>query len=119
MKADAAASTGQTVKPRQHGLAHYSKVFDQRKRRVRGLWERNGAFYAQLTVLDDASGKKAVRRTRLEDADGHPVNSVCFRDRQAEGGRTDLFQLFEWTPDIHCQSGWAGWERAPNQQEPD
>jgi integrase len=77
VKADAITSTGQTVKPRQHGLAHYSKVFDQRKRRVRGLWERNGAFYAQMTVTDEASGKKAVRRTRMEDAEGHPVSTVA------------------------------------------
>lgn len=52
-------------------------MFDLRKRRVRGLWERNGAFYAQLTVMDEASAQKTVRRTRLEDADGHPVATVA------------------------------------------
>jgi integrase len=30
-----------------------------------------------MTVTDEASGKKAVRRTRLEDADGHPVSTVA------------------------------------------
>jgi integrase len=77
MKANATASTGQTVVRRQHGSSKYSKVFDQRKRRVRGLWERNGTFYAQLTVMDEGSGRKIVRRTRLEDADGHPVATVA------------------------------------------
>ena len=77
MKANATTSTGQTVVRRQHGSSQYSKVFDQRKRRVRGLWKRNGAFYAQLTVMDEGSGKKMVRRTRLEDADSHPVATVA------------------------------------------
>jgi hypothetical protein len=66
---------GTTLKPRgalhQHRRGNYSKVFDQRKRRVRGLWERNGAYYAQITVADEATGKKTVRRTRLEDGDGN------------------------------------------------
>ena len=30
-------------------------------------------YYAQITVTDQTTGKKAVRRTRLEDADGNPV----------------------------------------------
>jgi integrase len=37
--------------------------------------ERNGAFYAQLTV-DTPTGGKAVRRTRLEGKDGNPVDTV-------------------------------------------
>jgi integrase len=77
VKAIATASTAQIVTRRQHGAGQYSKVFDQRKRRVRGLWERNGTFYAQLTVLDEATGKKIVRRIRLEDADDKPVSTVA------------------------------------------
>jgi hypothetical protein len=44
---------------------------------VRGLWERNGAYYAQITVADEATGKKTVRSTRLEDGDGNPVGTVA------------------------------------------
>jgi hypothetical protein len=40
------------------------------------LWERNGAYYAQLTVFDETRGKKVVRRTRLEDGDGTPVGTA-------------------------------------------
>lgn len=40
----------------------WNKVFNERKRRVRGLWERNGIYYAQLTV----DGKPV--RFRLEHA---------------------------------------------------
>ncbi|MBM3835160.1 MAG: hypothetical protein FJ403_18180 [Verrucomicrobia bacterium] len=36
-----------------------------------GLWERNGAFYAQLSLPDSTTGRKTVRRVRLEDKDRH------------------------------------------------
>ena len=36
------------VSPNQHRCAAYSKVMDKRKRPIRGLWERNGHYYAQL-----------------------------------------------------------------------
>ena len=61
---------------RQHVGAQYQKVFDPRKRRLRGLWQRNGAFYGQLTITNPESGAKAVRRVRLEDKDGNPVATV-------------------------------------------
>lgn len=51
-------------------------MFDQRKQRVRGLWERNGAFYAQLTIPHATTGLPVVRRVRLEDKDGVPVSTV-------------------------------------------
>ena len=43
----------------------YQKVFDERKRRVRGLWKRNGCFYARLAVSDGNTGKKSTQRVRL------------------------------------------------------
>jgi integrase len=45
--------------------ANYQKVFDDRKRRIRGLWKRNGWFYARLTVLDGNTGHKSTKRVRL------------------------------------------------------
>ena len=60
----------------KHGSGHYHKVFDARKRRLRGLWERNGTFYGQLTITNAETGTKAVRRVRLEDKDGNPVTTV-------------------------------------------
>jgi hypothetical protein len=50
VKANATPSNAQTGGQRQHGGGRYSKVFDQRKRRIRGLWERNGPYYAQLSA---------------------------------------------------------------------
>jgi hypothetical protein len=38
----------------------YTKVLDNCKHAIRGLWRRNGSFVARVTVEDDA-GRKAVK----------------------------------------------------------
>ena len=60
----------------KHGRGKYQKVFDARKRRLRGLWERNGTFYGQLTITNPDNGTKTVRRLRLEDIAGNPVTTT-------------------------------------------
>jgi integrase len=50
----------------QHRGAAYTKVLDKRKRPIRGLWERNGRYYAQLTVEDQQTGVKQVKRVPME-----------------------------------------------------
>ncbi len=75
-EAESNSGDGRIAQGQQHA-AQFTKVFDGRKRRIRGLWERNGSFYAQLTVEDAGSGKKLVRRVRLEDAEGNPVPTVA------------------------------------------
>ena len=37
-------------KPARRRPNVWNKVFDRRKQRVRGLWERNGVYYAQLGI---------------------------------------------------------------------
>ncbi len=69
----AGAENSATIK---HGRRQYQKVFDARKRRLRGLWERNGTFYGQLTLTDPSTSRKIVRRVRMEDKDGAPVTTV-------------------------------------------
>jgi hypothetical protein len=54
------------VSPKQHRQATYRKVLDKRKRPVRGLWERNRRYYAQITVEDQLTGIKQVKRVPLE-----------------------------------------------------
>ena len=54
------------VSQNQHRPTPYRKVVDKRKRPIRGLWERNGRYYAQLTVEDQVTGFKQVRRVPLE-----------------------------------------------------
>jgi integrase len=44
---------------------------------VRGLWERNGRFYAQLTIENPITGVKKVRRVPLADKDGAAVPTVA------------------------------------------
>ena len=67
------ASTIKTL-PRQNAVVRqireviYKKVLDQRKRPIRGLWSRNGRFYAQITVKDQVTGLKQVKRVPLEGA---------------------------------------------------
>jgi len=71
MQAKAIASnarTGTVVSQSQHRGAKYRKVLDQRKRAIRGLWERNGRYYAQITVEDANTGLKQVKRVPLEGA---------------------------------------------------
>ena len=48
----------QSSKPRSSHRYSYQKVLDNRKHPIRGLWRRNGKFYARLTVEDDAGRKK-------------------------------------------------------------
>ncbi len=57
-----------TVRIRHQRPAKYQRVHDERKRPIRGLWVRNGRYYAQLTVEDEQTGQKQVRRVPLEDA---------------------------------------------------
>ena len=70
--ATSTTSTDQNV-GRQTHEAMFSKVLDGRKQPVRGLWERNGRYYAQLTVENPITGEKKVRRVPLVDKDGVPV----------------------------------------------
>lgn len=51
----------------------YQPVRNGRKQKIRGLWERNGKFYAQMTVKDPNSGKKKVTKIPLKmDENGVP-----------------------------------------------
>lgn len=56
-------------------VAKYAKVFDGRKQPIRGLWECNGRFYAQLKIEDSLTGEKKTRRIPLVDKDGNVVQS--------------------------------------------
>jgi integrase len=71
MHANAMESNGPTtphvvVAQVKHRPTPYLKVQDQRKRAIRGLWKRNGRYYAQLTVEDPNNGIKKVKRMPLE-----------------------------------------------------
>jgi integrase len=46
----------------------WNQVFDERKRRARGLWERNGIFYAQINVNRDPIRFKLEHATTVPQA---------------------------------------------------
>ena len=51
MKANVTVSNStDTIGRRQSHAATFSKVLDGRKQPIRGLWERNGRYYAQITL---------------------------------------------------------------------
>lgn len=54
--------TGRASSSRRY---RYTKVLDNRKHAIRGLWRRNGKFVARITVEDDA-GRKAVKWLPLD-----------------------------------------------------
>lgn len=51
-----------------HRRQTYHKVLDGRKHPIRGLWIRNGAYYARLNFTDPKTGAKETRRVRLDKA---------------------------------------------------
>ncbi len=51
-----------------HGPEGYHKARDRRNRPIRGLWVRNGRYYARLAVPDPKGGKVRTRRIPLEGA---------------------------------------------------
>jgi len=72
-----ASSSTKKFGTRQSHVATFSKVLDGRKQPIRGLWERNGRYYAQLTVENAISGQKKVRRVPLKNKDAKPVETVA------------------------------------------
>src|SRR2546423_10106336 len=55
--------------------AKFMPVRDSRNRRVPGLYQRNGRFYAQLWI-DRGFGKKSARRFALFNSDNLPVRTL-------------------------------------------
>ncbi|HTQ50658.1 MAG TPA: site-specific integrase [Candidatus Acidoferrales bacterium] len=79
MKAEATASSTKNspVSRQQSHVANFSKVLDGRKQPIRGLWVRNGRYYAQLKVENPITGLKKTRRVPLNDSEGDPVQTAA------------------------------------------
>jgi integrase len=79
MQAEATASSGTDGQIRRHQShdANFAKVLDGRKQPIRGLWVRNGRYYAQLKIENQITGFKKTRRVALKDKDGKPVQSAA------------------------------------------
>jgi integrase len=79
MKAEAAtrSSTSTPVGRHQPHSSNFAKVLDGRKQPIRGLWVRNGRFYAQLKVENPITGLKKTRRVPLNDKEGNRVQTAA------------------------------------------
>ena len=66
----------ETEHTRQTHDAIFAKVLDGRKQPIRGLWIRNGRYYARLNLEDLRTGARVNRRIPLLDKDGRPIQSL-------------------------------------------
>jgi hypothetical protein len=96
----------------------YTKVLDNRKHAIRGLWRRNGIFVARITVEDDA-GRKAVKWVPLK-AETGAVAQDEFRTLLVERGQDRLrhigrcpkfFDYVEQTYESRLRNAFAHWSR--------
>jgi integrase len=76
MKAHATESNQLADNKRQSHALTFAKVLDGRKQPIRGLWVRNGRFYARLNVENPLTGIKKTRRVPLVDKDGKAAETV-------------------------------------------
>ena len=76
MKRHATESNAINNNQRQSHAAKFAKVLDGRKQPIRGLWVRNGRFYARLNIENPISGIKKTRRVPLVDKNGNAVSTV-------------------------------------------
>ncbi len=86
-----------SVRTRQHRRGQYQRVFDERKRPIRGLWIRNGRYYAQLTLEDHDTGAKGVRRIPLAGA-STPAQARKQLEDLRVGRRKGALPLLKQTP---------------------
>ena len=75
----------------------YQKVFVDRKRRVRGLWKRNGCFYARLNLVDGTTGHKSTHRVRLDAARTVAEARIALQDLQKDR-REDKLPVLKLSP---------------------
>ena len=71
MKCKAAQGEGRTSGRGEHG-AQFVAVRDSRKRKVPGLYARNGRYYGQLWMKEE----RTARRFPLLDEDGNPIANL-------------------------------------------
>jgi integrase len=72
------SATEQTGRSGSKGrdASNFTKVRDGRKQPIRGLWLRNGKYYAQISVEDATTGLKKVCRVPLLNKERQPVETM-------------------------------------------
>lgn len=80
---------------RNHG-AHFTGVCDSRNRKIRGLWQRNGRYYAQFRV----PGEKSPRRVPLTKNEGGDVEDRDDAPKKLTTVRKEELILALWAKHI-------------------
>jgi integrase len=88
MKRAETESNQATVGQRQSHALKFTKAVDGRKQEIRGLWIRNGRYYARLNVEDAMTGVKRTRWVSLVDKDSNPVQTTAQAVEQLNRLRT-------------------------------
>src|SRR5208337_4505501 len=76
MKETETAGSKPEIKRRQSHGQTFSKVEDGRKQEIRGLWVRNGRYYARLNIENPVTGIKKTTWVPLVDKDNNAVQTV-------------------------------------------
>ena len=91
--------------PRKGRTKIYRKVFDSRKRRVRGIWIRGDQYYANLTVTDAFGAKSSqwipLDGFTLEQARSHYRELLVLRDKQTLRRKPKVPKLSAYIRETH------------------
>ena len=88
MQANATQQSLQNKVKRNRHAGSFAKAMDGRKQPIRGLWIRNGRFYARLSIEAD-NGAKKTRWVTLETPGGEPIETVPQAQAKLAELRTD------------------------------
>jgi len=96
----------------------YLKVLDGRKQPVRGLWKRNGSFYARLYV-EDGSGRKKEVRKRLEGVETVP-QAVKALAKLQDQRQSNSLPVLQRTPKFadYVETYFAHFAKMPDAKRP-
>ena len=75
MQASASQCKGKSEVKRARHPGSFAKALDGRKQPIRGLWIRNGWYYARLSTETD-NGSKKISWVPLINSEGQPVATV-------------------------------------------
>ncbi len=118
MQASATVSSRpKPVKRQVHHAGSFAKVLDGRKQPIRGLWIRNGRYYARLSV-ENSNGEKQIKWVPLMNPEGNAVDTRAqaeaelarLRTQRTDDtlpalGRTPTFAAYADAYLVHVKAG--------------
>lgn len=97
----------------------YKKVLDARKRPIRGLWIRNGRYYARLAIEDPKTNKSRSRRVPLDGVDS-PAKALAELNKLRQLKRENTLPILHRTPKFaeYVKEYLAYFEKAKDAKRP-